>query len=389
MRGFCDSLSPAQRLLCEAIGGAPENRIAAARRLLQEVGDQTAFDLAQANGVAPIVAHALIDALGLNSVSNHWRQAHEANYRRVSSYLDELDHIAAWLAEENIQVVALKNGGIARGIYRCPGCCPMGDLDVLIEKSHFRRSHRILLDKGYRFEFRSPLEKPDLEFAERNGSAEYRKVLPNGETLWLELQWRPVAGRWIRPDQEPLAEELIARSMPIPSTAVRLLAPEDNLIQVALHTAKHSYVRSPGFRLHLDIDRIVRYQTVNWHLFLSCVLALQVKTPVYFSLAIPKALFNTPIPDEVLGRLRPPPWKERLIMRWLERVGLFNPDERKFSNAGFIVFSALLYDDLRGFWRAIFPPAKWMHQRYGFRSKLFLPFYHARRLAELIWQRML
>jgi len=56
-----------------------------------------------------------------------------------------------------------------------------------------------------------------------------------------------VAGRWIRPDQEPGAEELLARSISIPGSAARLLAPEDNLLQIALHTAKHSYVRAPGF----------------------------------------------------------------------------------------------------------------------------------------------
>ena len=196
-----------------------------------------------------------------------------------------------------------------------------------------------------------------------------------------------MAGRWIRPDQEPKAEELLARSIPIPGSAVRLLAPEDNLLQVTLHTAKHSYVRAPGFRLHTDVDRIVRRQPLDWDLFLRRVMSLKVKTPVYFSLAIPRFLFGTPIPAEVLAQLRPPPWKMRLITNWLQRVGLFNPDEHKFGRVGFVLFTALLYDDLRGLLRGLFPGKTWMQAHYRFHRSWLLPYYYGRRLADLTLHR--
>lgn len=383
-------LSGAQLLLSRAIADSPsEARFSAARQLWQGLGAESSYVLAQANGVIPILAHAFTDALGPDNVPAHWRRAHEETYDRISVYLAELDRIADLLADQGILLVALKNGGIARGgIYSCPGCCPMGDLDVLVEKRHFRQAHQILLAEGYHFEFRSPLEEAKLEAAEKGGGAEYWKILPNGEKLWFELQWRPVAGRWIRPDQEPSAEELMARSVPIPGTAVRLLAPEDNLLQVALHTAKHSYVRAPGFRLHLDVDRIVRCHTIDWDLFLARVLAFQVKTAIYFSLAIPSALFSTPIPGNVLQALHPPRWKERLITRWLNHVGLFNPDGRKFSRIGYILFCGLLYDDFRGFLQAVCPDRQWMKQRYEFHSNLLLPVYHLRRWCDLTLRRL-
>lgn len=380
---FSFNLTPSQSLLCRALADVDAAaRAQAARELLAALGDARAFDLAQRNQVASVVAHVLLDS-ATSGLSPQWRAVHDSTHARISTYLAELDRVAARLADEAIAPVALKNGGIARGIYPCPGCCPMGDLDVLVEKQHFRRAHQILLEEGYHFEFRSPLEEAELEAAERDGGAEYYKVLPNGEKLWFELQWRPVAGRWIRPDQEPSAEELIARSVAIPGTAVRLLSPEDNLLQVALHTAKHSYVRAPGFRLHLDVDRIVRRQPIDWETFAERVVALQVKIAVYFSLAIPRAIFQTPIPDEILARLQPPAWKARLIQRWLERAGLFNPDERKFGRLGYVVFTALLYDDWRGLWRGIFPSRAWMRERYGFQNDWLLPYYHVRRLVDL------
>jgi len=179
----------------------------------------------------------------------------------------------------------------------------------------------------------------------------------------------------------------MARSVPIEGSDVRLLSPEDNLLQVSLHTAKHTYVRAPGFRLHTDVDRIVRRQPIDWGLFLSRVEKLQVKTAVYFSLAIPGLIFNTPIPEEVLKRLKPSPWKRELMMRWIARAGLFNPGERKFGRAGFVAFTSLMYDDFGGFWRGIFPDGKWMRERYGFEKNWLLPYYHARRVVNLVARR--
>jgi hypothetical protein len=135
------------------------------------------------------------------------------------------------------------------------------------------------------------------------------------------------------------------------------------------------------------VDRIVNRQKIDWDQFLARVTGLQVKTPVYFSLAIPKALFETPIPDRVLDAIRPAAWKERLVSAWLNRVGLFNPDEPKFGRIGYILFTALLYDDFRGLWRAAFPDSDWMRQRYGISSAAFLPVYHARRLLDLAFRR--
>jgi hypothetical protein len=384
----CFALTESQRLLCRAIADDPvQVRGAAARQLWEQLGDRAALALARENQVEALLAHVLMEIFG-SEIPAPWRQAHDETFQRLCLYLGELDRLAARLAEDGIPLVALKNGGIARGIFPCPGCCPMGDLDVLVAKGHFRRAHGLLLDENYTFEFRSPLEKASLEAAESGGGAEYWKVLPGGERLWLELQWRPVAGRWIRPDQEPKAEELLARSISIPGSAVRLLAPEDNLLQISLHTAKHSYVRAPGFRLHTDVDRIVRRQPLNWEVFLARVHSLEVKTPVYFSLAIPRFLFGTPIPEEVLAQLQPPAWKLALITGWLQRVGLFNPDAPKFGRAGFVVFTALLYDDLKGLMRGLFPGKAWMRAQYGFHRNWLLPYYYGRRLVDLALRRV-
>lgn len=311
---------------------------------------QRVLELAVQNRVGPIVAHAIADhdsaldsQIMIDSQSDHRLSA-----SRMSILLGELDGVGEALRESQIPCIALKNAGIARGIYPCAACCPMGDLDVLVEQSRFREAHEIVQQMGFEFSSRSEVEGADLDHAiEQGGGTEYVKQVDDVE-VWLELQWRPIAGRWIRKDQEPDGAECIARSVPIDGTAVRLLSPVDNMIQVALHTAKHSYLRAPGLRLHTDVDRLAHYYTPEWSDVVAEAERLEVKTAVYFSLAIPKELFDTPIPDEVLEALEPPAWKKSWITRWIRRAGLFNPDEKKFSRPGMMLFHALLYDDLSG-----------------------------------------
>jgi hypothetical protein len=301
--------------------------------------------------------------------------------------MQALDRVAAALAEAGIPLVALKNSGIARGIFPELAGCPMGDVDVLVDPKHFRSAHAILLELGYRLDSRSPLEAGDFDEVERHGGTEYIYLLPDKTTLWLELQWRPVAGRWIRPDQEPTAGELIARSAPIQGTAVRLLAVEDNLLQVCLHTAKHSFIRAPGFRLHTDVDRIVRRCPINWHAFVSRVKSLQVCTAVYLSLRIPAELLKTPVPGWVLNALCPGQRKAAFMLRWLVRAGLFDPDRRKWSKGGYIAFNLMLYDGWRGIWRGAFPAASWMQQRYEIKRRWTLPWWYGRRIVDLVFRR--
>src|SRR5436189_4945681 len=125
-------LTPVQQLLCQSLADSgPERQQDAARQLCAVVGDEQALTLAQQNEVACIVAHHCSFAPQTDdesAMASRWWGIHQEIYARLTNYMTELDHVAERLAEEQIPLVALKNAGIARGIYPCPGCCPMGDL---------------------------------------------------------------------------------------------------------------------------------------------------------------------------------------------------------------------------------------------------------------------
>ena len=381
------NLTPAQQMLCLCIRHCDYLEKDKIKKLYDAIGDEVLFSQAKLNGVSSITGHALSIVFGDENLPSHWVEEYSEINERTSSYMNELEKVAWLLAKNDIQLVALKNSGITLGLYPYCGSCPMGDVDVLVSKHAFRRAHTILIDAGYELKFRSLLEEDNIEAAEHGGGAEYSVKLDNGEHLWFELQWRPVAGRWIQPEQEPQVDDLIKRSKPINNSKVRLLSPEDNLIQVALHTAKHSFVRAPGFRLHTDVDRIATAEDIDWAIFTSRVCKLKTKTAVYFSLEMSRTLLGTGIPDNVLSTLKPNKLKVKIMNLWLEKVGIFEPDAPKWSKPGFIIFVSLLFDDFSDFFSAIFPSTRQMKKDYNFCSSMLLPYYHGKRILNLLIKR--
>ena len=380
-------LSDAEWFLIECIKHREHLNKERIRFLYESLGDANAYKLCSHNRILSIAADSLTCA-GIE-LPEKWLSAFSEMEKKISDYMDELDKAAKLLSFHGIPMVALKNSGITRGLYPHYGACPMGDIDVLVRRHDFRRAHKLLTDNGYVMKFRSPLEEDNLQHAEQGGGAEYSVELPSGKHLWFELQWRPVAGRWIRPDQEPDATQLVDRSCVIKGSAARLLCPEDNLLQVALHTAKHSYVRAPGFRLHTDVDRIVRSSKINWNKFVAQVNQLQVRTPVFLSLAFAKELLGTPIPTEMLSKISPSSVKVKFLSRWLQNVGLFDPDGKKWGRFSYIFFVAFLYDDFKGLVKSVFPSVESINDYYSNKNKVLIPFLYARRLFTLLLKRTL
>lgn len=380
-------LTSAQIFLCLCIRHCDYLEKDKIKQMYYFIGDEFLFSQAKLNGVSSIIGHTLSIVLGKDNVPSHWLEEYEKVNERITSYMNELEKVARLLDKNNIQLLALKNSGISKGLYPYYGSCPMGDIDVLVSKLVFKRAHAILTEAGYKLKFRSEFEEKNIEDAERGGGAEYSVTLENGEHLWFELQWRPVAGRWIQPEQEPKVDDLIIRSKPINNSKVRLLSPEDNLLQVALHTAKHTFVRAPGFRLHTDVDRIVTVEDIDWTMFTSRVCKLKTKTAVYLSLDMAKTLLGTRVPDNVLKALKPNKLKVKLMNLWLEKVGIFEPESPKWGKIGYIIFVSLLYDDFSDFFRGIFPPESKMKEVFKFSNSLFLPYYHCKRIINLLTKR--
>ena len=385
VNSYINNITKEEQFICSVI---PYNSKNDSFDLYKQVDEESLYKFAKRNLIESIVGYRLIERYGEEKLDSRWIRSYKETKNRITAYLDELDRVAKLFQDENIPLVALKNSGIAKAIYPYPGLVPMGDVDTLVRRSDFINAHKILLMNGYKIETPNKFHKADVNIGYRHGSSEYTTILSNGEQLWFELQWRPVEGRFLRPDQEPNVDDLMDRSISVIDSALRILSPEDNLLQVCLHTAKHSYVRAPGFRLHLDVDRIVSGTNIDWNILLENVYKHKVKVPVYFSLILPKVLFDTNIPDYVINKIQPNFLKKFIISKWLKKIGLFNPHEKKFGKITYLLWNAMLYDSIFGLVKSVFPKSNWMKNHYGVEKSLLLPYLYIKRVWELIFYRM-
>ena len=332
------------------------------------------FELSKEHELDGIIASHVL-ANHLFELPDYWTKSYQSEQERLTFLKEKAKLVCEKMRINNIPMIILKNGGIMMDIIDDPAACPMEDIDSLVRKKDFFKAHQILLECGFVFKFRSEFEKEILDEAFTDGSTEYYIPMPDGEKMWFELSWRAIAGRWIRPDKEPDTDELFEHFYYAPNSSVGILSPEDNLLQVCVHAAKHSYVRSPGLRLHLDVERIVTHKRIDWTLFLRKVEQAHVKTSTYFSLMIPKKLFGTEIPDEVLAALNTSRWHAVKIEKMLSRAGLLHPAGRKFSKLSFLRFQTSLYDSWEDTWRVLYPSWTWYQEKYGIKNRIMIPYY--------------
>ena len=189
----------------------------------KNIDEQKLFKYALVDEVTSHIAYVLKESS--LKCESYWGEEYDKINNRITVLMGVLEEVAVKLKENHIDIVALKNAGIAKAIFKNNACSPMGDLDLLVRSKDFRKAHEIILNElGFTFEFRSEFEEEDLEEAFRGGGTEYYKMV-EGYKVWLELQWRPIAGRWIQPHNEPNGNELMENSIAVQNSAVRILAP--------------------------------------------------------------------------------------------------------------------------------------------------------------------
>ena len=353
------------------------------RKKLNECDMSAFFLLCREHELDGVVASRIIEN-DLVVLPDQWLSAYREHKEYLFFLRNKALEICTKMEKQGVRMVVLKNGGIMSDMVEDVAACPMEDIDALVKKSDFKKAHAILLQNGFVFKFRSVYEVEELEKAFRDGSTEYYIKTSSGKDMWLELSWRAVAGRWIRLDLEPDCDALIEASYFAKGTSIGILSPEDNLLQVCIHTAKHSYVRAPGLRLHLDVERIVAHKAIDWQLFLKKVEDAHVKTATYFSLYFAALLFHTPIPSEILDALRPTKQKEKRILALISNAGLLHPKASKFTKLDFLKFQFSLYDSIADVFFVIYPKNGRLHEIYDYQSPFLTPYYIFVRFLDLV-----
>ena len=143
------------------------------------------------------------------------------------------------------------------------------------------------------------------------------------------------------------------------------LHPTDLLVQVAVHTSLHQFVLSPGLRLHMDVERLVRDLVIDWDAVVREIEAVGLRTRCFVSLSMAAGLLGAAIPDEVLQALAPAGTRSDKLLALIQSQGALDAEAPKLRGLRALKLDHLLEDRGAGAWLGglVWPPADWLRPR--------------------------
>ena len=214
---------------------------------------------------------------------------------------------------------------LAETVYGDLALRDFSDLDVLVQPRDVLKAKAALGSLGY------TVNTQLSEVAERAYLAtgyEYTFDGPAGRNL-LEIQWN-ILPRFYALDFD--CDKVFARAQTVTvcGRAVRALSPEDLLLTLCVHAAKHAWVRLYWVR---DIAATVQSQAIDWAEFERRARGLGMARMVGVSLLLTHQLLRADVPDSMQRLWSTDSEVERLseeVQRGLPVAEEYNPESLQY-----------------------------------------------------------
>ena len=224
--------------------------------------------LAELHGILPLAARNLTEySRGLPpEIERSLRSTFDTNLRRSLWFAAELARIMAQFESGQLRTVPYKGPVLAQSLYGDLGLRSFSDLDFLISPVDFERARQALAEIGYR---PSADLTPDVERLWMRIGYERSFDGAAGKNL-VELQWALLPYFY---GVDLPVDDLLARAgrTVVGGCEVPCLSPEDSLLVLCLHAAKHLWARLIWLS---DIGGTLQSQTIDYALVVSRARAL-------------------------------------------------------------------------------------------------------------------
>lgn len=270
--------------------------------------------LAEHHGVLPLAARNLI-GYGCElprEIEQSLRSGYDANLRRSLWFTAELARIAQHFKRRQLTVVPYKGPALAQSLYGDPGLRSFSDLDFLVSSADFERAKQALAEIGYR---PSTELSPAVERLWLRTGYERSFDGTSGKNL-VELQWA-VLPRFYAVDFE--VKVLLARAgrAVVGGAEVPGLSPEDSLLVLSLHAAKHLWTRLIWIS---DIAETLRTQPIDYSQVRSRASALGIIRMLGVSFWLVKNVLRAELPEPAEEMIMADPQVPILGAEFAERL---------------------------------------------------------------------
>lgn len=288
-------------------------RSAEIKRLIDEGIDWTVFArLAVDHGMATMAAHNLsryapttIPADILDALLISTEQTRRGNV----ALLEELAHVLDALHREGIEAIPFKGPLLALCAYGDLGLRVFRDLDILVRDVDLPHTMRILSDLGYRrakilsdaqIEMVQYLQGQDIVYGGKEGTAIEPHTRLTSIKMALDIDYD---GLWAR-----------SRRVDVSGHTVRLLAPEDLFLVLAIHGGKELW-----WNIKWACDVAVFLESnpgLDWTALLVRAKAQGCLRMALLAAALAETRFGTAIPERVAKAMR----ADTTIARMTDRI---------------------------------------------------------------------
>lgn len=229
---------------------------------------------------------------GLLTDHQRWKDVHDTFVCRNSKLLGILDNIFEDLRKKKcVSVCITENfGSVLRGD-ACIGCFQSSDIDLTADRNEQKKIESVFELYGFK-------KKSDTEQVTKYKN---ESVVEGGFSL--QITWVAVSRTHL--NQKKYTERLKksrVEAKEIPGKSIKVLNPTEQLYFCCLHiSCGHYYTLTPGIRLYVDIDRLIRGNSdINWKSLLAWSdqdnAGLRIILPIYLS----HIYLRTPVPEEIL-----------------------------------------------------------------------------------------
>jgi hypothetical protein len=230
------------------------------------------------------------------SILSTLRERHESNIRKSLFLTRELIRIGDRLDGLGIEVIPYKGLVLSEIYYGDTALRQSGDIDLFVRRQDVGRIKELVRDLGYTT--RVPLSK-DAEEDYLDSGYECTFDSQAGCNV-LELQWA-LQPRFYAVDFD--MEELFARAVnvTIAGRSMKIPSPEDLLLVLSVHAAKHVWGRLIWL---CDIAQILKRDKLNWDWVQSRARNLGIERILHVTLLLTERFLQTAIPAPIENAVR-------------------------------------------------------------------------------------
>jgi hypothetical protein len=219
----------------------------------------------------------------------------------------ELLRLLSLFDRAGIEVVPYKGPAIAWSLYETPALREMGDLDLLVRPADAPRAIDLLVGSGCQPEYST-----DLRFL--RSARELHVTSPAGVNL--DLHWALAPSHFCHAlDLDHFWSRLVTIS--IAGRPIRTLAPEDLLVFLCVHGAKHFW---SSLHWLCDLARLIDRAPLDWDSLMAYSRARRISRTVSAGLVLAADVLGAAVPPAILAGARACPCASRIASRaqlWL------------------------------------------------------------------------